>query len=68
MLRKSLKNLFQGMTVLAVILMAHAIPEMAVRILPAWVLTISSVAFVVALAGLALWCVKQVIRLSREDY
>ncbi len=68
MLRKAIKDLFMGLTVLTVIIMAHAIPEMAIRIIPTWLLVISSLAFIIALAVFALWCLKQVIRLSREDY
>lgn len=68
MLRKTLKDLFTGLTILAVILMAHAIPEMAIRIIPTWLLVITSLAFIIALAVFALWCLAQVIRLSREDY
>jgi hypothetical protein len=68
MLRKAIKDLFTGLTVLTLIIMAHAIPEMAIRIIPTWLLVISSLAFIIALAVFALWCLKQVIRLSREDY
>lgn len=68
MLRKTLKDVFAGLTVLALILMAHALPELAIRVIPTWLLVISSVAFIVALAVFALWCMKQLIRLSREDY
>jgi hypothetical protein len=68
MLRKTLKDMFAGLSVLALILMAHALPEMAIRIIPTWLLVVSSVAFILALAVFALWCLKQVIRLSREDY
>ncbi len=68
MLRKAIKDLFMGLTVLAVIIMAHAIPEMAIRIIPTWLLVISSLVFIIALAVFAFWCLVQVIRLSREDY
>lgn len=68
MLRKAVKDLFMGLTVLTVLIMAHAIPEMAIRIIPTWLLVLTSVAFILALAGLAFWSLAQVIRLSREDY
>lgn len=68
MLRKTLKDLFTALTILAILLMAHAIPEMAIRIIPTWLLVITSLAFIVALAVFAFWCLLQVIRLSREDY
>ncbi len=68
MLRKAVKDLFMGLTIMTLIIMAHAIPEMAIRIIPTWLLVISSLAFIIALAMFALWCLKQVIRLSREDY
>lgn len=66
-MRKKLKDLYTALTILAIILMAHALPEMAIKIIPTWLLVLTSVVFIFALAFFGLWCLKQVIRLTREE-
>jgi len=67
-MRKKLKDAYTALTIMAIILMAHALPEMAVTLIPTWLQVIFALVFILALAVFALWCLKQVIRLSREDY
>ena len=66
-MRKQIKNLYTALAIMATIIAAHALPEMAIRIIPTWLLVLTSLAFIFALAFFALWCLKQVIRLSREE-
>lgn len=50
-----MKTLLGALAAIAVIFAIHAIPELAVMILPTWLLLIFAIGFIFGLAVLALW-------------
>lgn len=63
---KLLKNLLICVAILAVIILAHAIPELVVALVPAWILVPLSFAFILFLVWAGLKAFEQVIKLSKE--
>jgi predicted acyltransferase len=62
-----IKDILIMLGVLGVIVLAHVIPELAVRILPQWVILIIAVAFFTMLIKLMMYCFRQAFNLDNEE-
>lgn len=58
-----MKRFLQSLALIAGLLIIHAIPALAVAILPSWVLIISAVLFATALTVTAFWAFVQALEI-----
>ena len=57
-----MKTLLGALAVVAVIFAVHAIPELAVMILPTWFLVIFGFGFIIGLAVFTLWAFAEAMK------
>lgn len=60
-----MKTLLGALAFILILVAAHAIPELLIAIVPAWILVLSIFAGIIALARLAIWSFAQAMRGDR---
>lgn len=61
-----MKNLLGAIAVVAIIVVAHLIPELALMILPMWFLIVFALGSIVGMAIFALWALAEAMKASEN--